>query len=158
MKNPPIKNIIIAIVLFLGLLLIWIFKEGFYPKTPAPKPIGQSAPKEVDMRIDPDGEAKVLTTKPDPLDHATLLPNQVIEITFNKKLNNDPADLVIEPKLKYNAEAVNNGQTVKITPLEPYKLGSEYSIRFKSGYDLDGGKKLGKDFEFRFKTIEYRGI
>lgn len=146
------KKTIISIIIALGLLLIAIFSSGLYG---SPSQKSEPTSQQTDENSK---EVKVLSTTPEKLHGSTLLPTQIIEIKFNKVLNNDPADLKIEPETKYNAHVTDSGKTLRIEPLEPYKLGSEYTITIKQGYDLQDGNKLDKDIIFRFRTIEYRGV
>lgn len=149
-----IKNKIVVYIVALGLALLAIFWFGLGGASkvqPTQQPAEQA--KVVD-----DSQARIVSINPENLDKIVIPPSQVIEINFNRVLVNDPGDIKIEPAIKFRAELMNSGKTLKIVPEEPYKAGSSYVITIKESYDLEGGGKLGKAFDITFRTVPYRGI
>src|SRR5438876_1127414 len=117
MSKQKIILLLIAILLLLGLF--------FFSKKNQPTPQTNSP---VEQRV------IVISTSPAPLDEATILPDQKIEIKFNQPMVNDPARIKVEPEIKYNATVIGDHSTLEITPLESLKLGQEYTLTIKKDY------------------------
>lgn len=100
----------------------------------------------------------VVATNPSPLENATILPTQTVEITFSKPLVNDPARVVIDPNHKIRVELSPDHKRMKIVPVKPYILGTTYTLTIKKDYGFDTGDKLEEDITFHFKTIDYSGV
>lgn len=162
MTNFAFKQKIIIIVAALAALLILIFQRGFYPK-PAIAPIPEEA-KNQENQVEP---IKIVATNPSPLDESTILPTQVIEITFNYPLENTGEfKHKFEPEFKgYELKLSDDRKTVTITPTKAFKLGTTYTFSILPDSKFDGlpagqaGKKVLKEsFTYHFRTIEYRGV
>lgn len=100
----------------------------------------------------------IISTKPDPLEGAVIGGSETIELTFNKPLVNDPARVVIEPKVDFTVELSTDHKTIKITPKQPFPLGQGYTLTIKAGYGFDTREKLDQDIIFHFRTIKYQGV
>lgn len=151
MQNLTLKQKIIGMVITLGLVLLAIFANGLSSTNPNPIPKSAPAQNQIDKVV-------VVSTSPQPLNGATVLPTQKISITFNEPMVNDPARITLAPETKFNAQLSTDHKTITIEPLDPYKLGQGYSLTIKSGYGTDTGKKLDEDLKFEYKTIDYSGI
>lgn len=154
MNLSGFKKIAIAAVAIIGLLLILIFKNGF--GTPfkatgqAPSVVSNSAQAEY---------AEVVSTKPQLKDSPVILPNQIIEITFNLPLENiGEFKHRIDDFKDYKAELSNDKKTVLIIPVKPFELGKSYTIFISKESKFDGKKRLRDSTHFTFHTIEYRGV
>lgn len=152
MSNLSTKQKIIAAVIALGAILIVIFNRGFSMISSDPER------QEPGVNQVQSQNVEVVATSPNPLEGATILPSQEVEIFFSEPMVNDPARITIEPSVKYNAQLSADHKTLKIQPLEPYKLGQGYTLTIKSGYASDNGKKLDSDKTFHFQTISYNGV
>lgn len=106
-----------------------------------------------------DESPKIIYTKPDPLNETIISASEVIEITFNKPLQNVPEfKLRIEPKAEYKVELSPDRKTAKITPLKPLELGASYTLYIGHDTKFEGAGEWGKDQTFHFRTVKYRGI
>ena len=106
-----------------------------------------------------DESPRIISTKPDPLDETIVPATQVIEITFNKPLQNVPEfKLRIEPKYEYNVELSSDRKTAKIIPLKSLELGAAYTLYIGRDTKFEKTGEWGKDQTFRFRTVKYRGV
>lgn len=152
MSNLTFKQKLIAAIIAIGTILIIIFNRGFSMIAP------DAGREEPGASQNQSQNLSVVGTSPDPLDGATILPMQVVEVQFSEGMVNDPARIILEPEVKYNAQLSADHKTMQIQPLEPYKLGQSYTLTIKSGYASDNGKKLESDKVFNFQTINYNGV
>lgn len=154
MKNPLLIKIIILITA-IGIALIAVFQHGLYDK-PDPKPIEQSQAKTDDSnKLEP----QIVTTNPDPLENAVILPMQTIEITFNRPLENvGEFKNRIEPKPDYRLELSSDRKSAKIIPIKPFKLGERYNLFIQPDTKFDGHIELKRDYSYHFRTVEYKGV
>lgn len=144
------RNGIIAVIIGIGLLLIFIFWNGFYQS-------GSITQKEVNKQIT--SEVEVVSTAPDKLDQATILPTQTIEITFNYPIENTGEfKHSIDPKADYELKLSDDRTTVKVIPIKPYQLGQGYTFRISKETKFDNQKRLENDINFGFRTIGYSGV
>lgn len=146
----PIKKINIIFIIFI--IVIMVILGGFLKQNPD-KPQTES-PKE---------ELKIISTNPDPLEGATILPTQSIEITFNKPVVKSEFKHHFDPELEHEIEVVGGrsnsyGQTFKIIFKKPLELGSGYTLFILPNTHTEDGLKLEKDIIYHFKTISYRGV
>lgn len=115
-------------------------------------------PKQVAVE-DPNQAPQITSTNPEPLENATVLPNQPLEITFNRPLENTAEFRTsIEPKIEYKVELSDDHKTAKFTFINPLDLGSGYTLIIQRGSKFEGKRELENDYIFHFKTIEYRGV
>ncbi|MBI2011466.1 Ig-like domain-containing protein [Candidatus Daviesbacteria bacterium] len=154
MKFSLLKKPLIIIITVLGLLLIAIFQGGLYSKSETPV---KDFPITADQEPK-DETPKVISTNPSPLEEATILPTQTLEINFNQPLVNIPETrIVIEPNIDFKVELTNNNKTLKIIPNDPFSLGQGYTLNIQVGTKFENNKTLSDPVIFHFKTIEYRG-
>ncbi len=147
--NKKIIAIAGIIILIFALVLTWNkFKT---------KPVSPSASKPT---IESNSDSpRIVSTKPDPLENTIVSADQVIEITFNRPLQNKGEfKLRIEPKIGFNIELSGDRKTAKIKPLKPYELGTEYTIFIGTDTKFDGAGAWGQEKIFHFKTVTYRGV
>lgn len=143
--------------LLLGLLLIGIAAIVlFVYKSNKP----QSATNNEPTKTNQENESpKIVSTKPDPLEDTIISANEVVEITFNKPLQNSGEfKLRIEPQIDYKVELSGDRKTAKIIPAKPYNLSTTYTIFIGPETKFDGSGNWGQEKIFHFKTITYRGV
>ena len=137
-------------------VLILIFKRGLYsqPQSNTPPPPSQAQNSE-----EKDAEPKVISTAPSPLDEATILPNQTLEITFNQPLENvGEFKNRLEPKADYKVVLSDDRKTARIIPTQTFPLGTGFTLFILPDTKFDGKKTLGRDIQYHFKTINYQGV
>lgn len=150
MQNFSKKILIIILITLTGLVVFFVTKN--IRKTDSPKPTAQSVNADSD-------EPRIVSTKPDPLNETIIPASQVIEITFNKPLQNVPEFKVrIEPKVDFKVELSFDRKTAKITPLKPLGLGTAYTLTINPDTKFDGVGNWGQTKDFHFRTIKYRGV
>lgn len=141
-----LKQKIIGIIVLLGGFLIFIFQQGLYSKPTDNTP----------MQSD---EIKIVSTNPNPLEGATILPIQKIEITFNRPIEGSGEfKTTMDPQLDYKIELSEDRKTAIITPNKPYTLGGGYTLHIMGNTKFDGKKQLDREEIFHFKTINYSGV
>ena len=157
MPNITLKQKILVIIATVGVILIAIFKGGFY-KTTSTIDINTPQTNSQSAGIDLGDSIKIVSTNPTSLDNSIILPNQTIEITFNIPLENvGEFKNKIEPKSNYKVELSNDRKTAKIIPQTPFNLGTTYTLFILPDTKFDGKKRLQRDFLFHFSTINYNG-
>lgn len=146
------KKKLIIIIITIGLALIALFYRGLYTPTQLPK----LNPIKVTSQTD---QPKIISTNPSPLEDTTILPTQIIELTFNYSLI-APSELKhkIDPPADIKIELSADKKTVKIVPVKPYQLGSGYTLFILPDTKFEGGTLLKDEKIFHFKIIRYRGI
>lgn len=102
---------------------------------------------------------RIVSTKPDPLDGALVSASEVIEINFNRPLENVPElKIRVDPKIDLKVELTTDKKTAKIIPIKDYELGALYTLFILPDSKFEGGGKLGVEKIFHFHTIRYRGV
>ena len=154
MNLSNLKTKIIALIAIIGAVLILIFQRGLYSKSD-PK----VDPPKVETNISTNNEEiKVVSTSPNPLEEAVILPNQNIEITFNQPIENrGEFKNLIEPKADYEIKLSDDRKTAKIVPHVPFQLGVTFTLFIKPDTKFDG-KTLNREIIYHFKTINYQGV
>lgn len=104
----------------------------------------------------------LLSTNPNPLEGAVILPDATIQLNFNKR--------VIPTQLKHNFDppiddtVTEHNQpdqgiyTLKISFKKPLELGNGYTLFIQGDTHSEDGIKLGQDFNYHFRTINYNGV
>lgn len=141
---------VIFVLIILGVVLtgVFYFKKEVSVK---PEPVTQT-PKQ-------SNETMIVSTKPNPLDETIIPADQIIEITFNKSLQNAPEFKVkIEPKVDFKIELSPDRKTAKITFTKPLDLGASYALSIAPDTKFDGIGEWRQNKEFHFRTITYKGI
>lgn len=149
-----LKQKIITAFVLLGLILIAVFSNGLYSK----KQSSTALPILSQTNLTEEKQIKVVSTNPSPLEEGVILPNQTIEITFNKPMVNDNSLISFDPKVDFTLEQNSDHKTLKISPKISSSLGKSFTLIIKSGYRSDTGEKLDHDEVFHFKTVKYTGV
>ncbi len=141
--------ILIIIMLIAG--AFWFYKQNTSKNTQI-KTVVQTTPAQNDS-------PKIVSTKPDPLENTIVSANEIIEITFNRTLENKGEfKLRIEPKTDFKIELSSDRKTAKIIPVNPYELGKTYTIFIGTETKFDGVGRWGQEKIYHFKTVAYRGV
>lgn len=140
------KTSIVILILIGAAFLLFIFKGSFSNKE---KPSSQ-----------PQKESPgIISTKPDPLDNSVVSTSEIVEITFNRSLENTGEFKVrIEPNINYKIELSGDRKTAKIIPEKPYQLGTTYTLFIGPETKFDGVGRWGEEKIFHFRTIKYSGV
>lgn len=147
------KIIVVFFLVVLGIGLFFVFKKGASPEPSQPQTQNSPAP------VDPNGPPKIVSTKPDPLEDNIISATDMVEITFNRPLENvGEFKSRIEPKIDYKVELSGDRKTAKIIPLKPYPLGSTFTLFIGTETKFDGVGRWGEEKIFHFKTIKYTGV
>lgn len=113
-------------------------------------------------QTDQSSSPQIISTKPDSLintDYTIVSADEIIEITFNRSLENEGEFKVrIEPKMDFKIEMANGRKSAKIIPLRPYDLGSTYTLFIGPETKFDGVGRWGQEKIFHFRTIKYTGV
>lgn len=147
------KKILLAVFIALGLALgFFLFKKD---SLNAPAPVKQ-APQQKDISKE---APYIVSTKPSPLEDNIIGASDIIEITFNRPLENvGEFKNRIEPKIEYKAELSGDRKTARIIPVKPYQLGTTYTLFIGPDSKFDGAGEWGKDKTYHFRTIKYTGV
>ena len=106
---------------------------------------------------------QIISTNPHPLDEATILPFQSIEITLNKPLFRSQLKHVFNPDIEHDVVVLEGrdqefGSKFKIIFKKPLELGTGYSLLIQQSTHTEDGLSLDKEYIYHFKTIEYKGV
>ena len=110
-----------------------------------------------------DDNLKIVSTKPEPLDEATILPKDSLEITFNYPIYRSELKHRFDPEIEHEVITVNGidkelGTTFKITFNEPLELGRGYTLFILSNTHDQKNHSIDHEYTYHFKTISYRGV
>lgn len=149
-----VKKILIASII----ILIVLGAFYWFRKNNTAKP--DTSPSKPNTEANQSSESpKIVSTKPDPLEDTIISANEVVEITFNKPLQNSGEfKLRIEPQIDYKVELSSDRKTAKIIPAKPYNLSTTYTIFIGPETKFDGSGNWGQEKIYHFKTITYRGV
>lgn len=147
------QKIILAVLIVIGAILIYNFQNLLPSKSQSQKPIEQTpAPSQNES-------PEIVSTKPDPLEDTIITATEIIEITFNRPLENvGEFKLRMEPKIDYKLELSGDRKTAKIIPVKPYHLGTGYTIYIGTETKFDGIGRWGEEKIFHYRTIKYTGV
>ncbi len=154
MKSLKVKIIILLIVtglvFFLGRTIFQ--KKEVQTNTPA----STTAPTQSNQPNEP---PKIVSTKPEPLEESIISAAEIIEVSFNRPLENrGEFKLRVEPKIEFEIELTQDRKTAKIKPLKPYELGRTYTLFIGPETKFDGVGRWGQEKVYHVRTIKYRGI
>lgn len=154
MPKISVNKILVGFVAVVGLVLILVFKNGLGGAGEVKKI--QSGNKPVISAE----KVEVVAVSPANLDGSTIPANQVIEVSFNKAVDEsqEKLRLTVDPQADVNIELSADKKTVKVTPKKSYELGQGYTLSIKGGSKFEGGKELDQDVTYGFKTIPYNGV
>ncbi|OGE24891.1 hypothetical protein A3C26_02725 [Candidatus Daviesbacteria bacterium RIFCSPHIGHO2_02_FULL_39_12] len=150
-KSKKLILILIVVLICGGLLTtFWKNKKITTPmqvKNPTARSITQNDPPQI------------VATKPDPLENNIIASTDIVEITFNRPMENvGEFKSKIEPKIEYTVELSDDRKTAKIKPAKPYQLGATYTLFIGTETKFDGVGRWGEEKIFHYKTIAYRGV
>lgn len=149
------KKILIIIPILLVLAGIFYFTMTRAPASNS-RP-AESSPNS--SNIQQNESPRIVSTKPDPLEDTIVAATEIVEITFNRPLENvGEFKNRIEPKIDYTVELSGDRKTAKIIPKKPYELGATYTLFIGTETKFDGVGRWGEEKIYHFKTIRYRGI
>src|SRR3989344_9632825 len=100
----------------------------------------------------------VVSTKPNPLDEATILPKDGLEITFNYPIYRSEFKHRFDPEIKHEVEAVNGvdkemSNTFKIIFSDSLELGRGYTLFILPETHDQKNHSLNHEYIYHFKTI-----
>ena len=141
-------------VLILGTIFIIILKENFFDKQKQVQV--QEKPVE---QIESD-DLKIISTSPDPLEGATILPTQNIEFKFNKQISEfkHRFDPEVDHEIEAAYDSTDKTTTIKIIFKKPLILGSGYTLFVLSNTNSVDKIELGRQYDYHFSTIKYKGV
>lgn len=146
---------VVTVIIILGFFSIIWWSKLSKSNNPAPKgkeTSGQTQPSQND-------KPQIVSTKPESLEGTIISGTEVIEITFNRPLENTGEfKLRIEPKADVKVELSGDRKTAKIIPIQPYNLGSGYTLFIGTETKFDGVGRWGEEKIFHFRTITYKGV
>lgn len=150
------KQKIIAFAAIAGIVLIFIFVRGIFSKSDSSASPNKTSPT---TQVKPNDKPQIVSTRPDPLDNSVVSTTEIVEITFNRSLENVGEFKVrIEPKINYKVELSGDRKTAKIIPEKPYELGTTYTLFIGPETKFDGVGRWGEEKIFHFRTIKYTGV
>lgn len=145
MNKKPV--LIIATLIFLALIFFLVKnKQTTTPTTPSPS-----------------DQLQIISTNPNPLDEATILPTDSIEITLNKPVVVSELKHRFDPDIKHEVKVINGinnsyGQTFRIIFEKPLPLGSGFTLFILKETHTEEKQLIDKEYIFHFKTIKYSGV
>lgn len=147
-------NFKLLLLLFISLIVVLVAKN--YLSTPESTNNTQTTQAE---------ELKIISTNPTPLEGATILPTQYIEITFNKPIVKSEFKHKFDQDVEYELQAVDMigpnkdiSKTFKFIFKKPLELSQGYTLTILSNTHTDDGLNLKQDHSFTFTTVKYRGV
>ena len=151
------KKILLILICLLTLPTAFLLYKNIYKKSPTSE--SKQLPAVNQKTDSSNGPPQIVSTKPDPLENTIVSATQVIEITFNRPLQNSGEfKLKMEPKIEVKVELSSDRKTAKIIPLKPFALGEDYSISIGPDTKFDGIQHWGQDKTYHFKTVKYTGV
>lgn len=153
LKPNKLLVVFITIIILGGGLLFAFWKNKTEPISPQLGP--QAATKPVTQNDPP----QIVATKPNPLDNSFISTTDIVEITFNRSLENvGEFKSKLSPEIEYRVELSNERKTAKIIPSKSYSLGTTYTLFIGTETKFDGVGRWGQEKIFHFRTITYRGV
>lgn len=144
------KLIIVGVIVFAAIFIVII--KGNIPKETLFQP-------EANIQQD---VLKIMSTNPEFLDGAVILPTQNIEFKFNNLISVSEFKHSFDPELEHEIQVdydrKNNITTIKIIFTKPLDLGSGYTLFILSNTKSEDNKELGKEYQYHFSTIKYKGV
>lgn len=146
------RAVIIVITVIIVIIVITL------RNSPAKDTSNQPSPTPT-TQVQQNESPKIISTKPDPLEEAIISASEVIEITFNRPLENSGEFKVrIDPKIDFKVELSGDRKTAKIISIKPYELGAGYTLFIGTETKFDGVGRWGEEKIYHFSTVKYRGI
>lgn len=163
--NFSLKQKIIGVVIAVGLILIAIFQMGLggsFTRVKTAENGGGISSSTTSVPNIVSGDVEIVSVTPAELKEKkdiVIVPTQVIEFTFNKRLENGPETKIItDPPTEIRVELSDDHLKARIIPIKPYKLGQGFTLFLKKETKFEGGKVWGRDEDFHFSVIDYKGV
>ncbi|MBI2600105.1 Ig-like domain-containing protein [Candidatus Daviesbacteria bacterium] len=151
--NKKILFIFIGLFILLSSWGIYLYLNPQNDGTQSPSSPSSSA------KVDQNDPPQIVSTKPEPLDNNIVAATDIVEITFNRSLENvGEFKSKLEPEIKYKVELSADRKTAKIIPAKPYELGTTYTLFIGTETKFDGVGRWGQEKIFHFRTIKYSGV
>lgn len=148
--KAKIVLLIISLTVMVSVFLLW------RRPTPAPQ---TDVPRPTTPTLQQDDSPRIVSTKPDPLEEAIISSSEVLEITFNKPLENEgELKIRIDPKVDFEIKLSQDRKTGKIIPKKPYELGATYTLFIGPDSKFEGVGEWKQEKIYHFKTVKYRGV
>lgn len=153
-----IKNFKILLIAFIpGLVFLIIIYPRFLKSSQ--QSLVANPPNSSSPQVAQNDKPQIISTKPDPLEEAIISAAEIVEISFNRPLENvGEFKSRIEPKIEYKVELSGDRKTARIIPAKPYELGTTYTLFIGPDSKFDGVGEWRQDKTFHFKTVKYRGV
>lgn len=140
---------IVAVIVILVGVFLW---KSRTPTIPSASPTPSASVSASD-------KPQIVSTKPDPLEETTVGPSDIIEITFNRPLENvGEFKSRMEPNIEYKVELSGDRKTARIIPTKPYQLGTTFTMFIGPESKFDGVGRWGEEKVYHFRTIKYTGV
>lgn len=147
------KLIIVVVIVGIGLFAYKNIPSNSTTQTSTASPAVQ------ETKVIQTDTPQIVSTKPDPLDEAVVIPTQVVEISFNIPIENiGEFKYELTPKAKYKSKLSDDRKTVILTPEPTWPVGTTFTLNVSPLTKFDGGKRLKDGFIIHFKTIDYKGV
>lgn len=156
-----LKQKVIIAAMIVATVLIFLFLKALPGKSDSTSPTSTSTSTSTSTPapVSPTDKPQIVSTKPDPLDESMISATEVIEITFNRPLENvGEFKVKIEPEIAFKVELSGDRKTGKIIPAKPYQLSTTYTLFIGTETKFDGVGRWGEEKIFHFKTIKYTGV
>ena len=88
----------------------------------------------------------------------SLRARDVIKITFDRPVNNESLNLEITPQEEILPSFNQSLTELSIEPANAWNYDTEYLITILKSTKSTSNLDLGKDYQFKFKTVPYSGI
>lgn len=151
------KKIIISIIFIIVITVITIII--FAGKNQQESKPAQTNNQPTTKPVSQNDKPQIVSTKPDPLDNSIVSGTDVIEITFNRPLQNvGEFKNKIEPKIEYKVELSADRKTARIIPAKPYPVGAGFTLSIGPDTKFDGMGEWRESKDFHFRTIKYTGV
>lgn len=136
------------------LIVILVTGAGFFIYRSQNKPQAENPANQ------PSSQLTIVSTKPTPLDEATITPTGDFEITFSKpvsevKFKTTPENLGIELE---TVKQTDTEHTFKFKFKESLNLGTGVTIFILTNTRSKDGQDLDKEYVYHLKTISYKGV
>lgn len=144
------NNKIIILIVIVILLGGWFYNHNFFKKDTVP--------------VETLKQLKIISTKPSPLDEATILPTQPIEIEFNLPVVKSEFKHKFDPEgLEHEVEVLDGinssyGTKFRIIFKKPLELGTGITLFILPNTQTEEGIKLETEVIYHITTIGYRGV
>ena len=153
----------------LGLFLIaFVVLVGGFVVASIIKPVpeveknqAQNSPSPKEQAQEDNSKPRLISVTPDLEKNHVILPEQVIELTFNMPLENvGEFKVKIEPQDKafFRIELSSDRKTAKIIPTKPYLPGQPYDLTIGPDTKFEGRILLDQSMGFSFRTVSYKGV